>query len=144
MKRELFYIQFFTQKAAESLVKYRRSFNPDKQIYSVKDKKRKAKYGIEPIGDSKKFNEETQRILDDNQKQLDELLPRQKQRNVEETKLNLDEVKQELDLAFNKRREWQIRRSNRIAKIELDTLRLKWAVFIIFVLQTAILIKLCF
>ncbi len=143
LKRELFYIQFFTQKAAESLVKYRRSFNPDKQIYSVKEKNRQAKYGIKPIGDLQKFNEETQRLLSDNQKQINELLQRHKRNAVDTKVLTLEETKQKLDLAFNKRKEWHIRRANRIAKIELDTLRLKWAAFLLFILQIAILIKLC-
>ena len=144
LKRELFYINFFTQKAAESLVKYRCSFNPDEQIYSVKEKKRQAKYGRKPTGDLQKRNKKTQRILKDNQKQIEELLQRQKQRNISETNLiTSEETKQKLDLASNKRKEWQIRRTNRIAKIELDTLRLKWAVFLLFILQTAILIKLC-
>ena len=143
LKQELFYIKFFTARAAEPLVEYRRSLHPDEQIYSVKEKKRKTKYGIEPIGDWKKHHEETQRILDDSQQKIEELLQKQKQRSVGETKQDLEEVEEKLDLAFNKRREWQTRRANRITKTEQDILKLKWGMFLLFVLQTAILIKLC-
>ena len=143
LKRELFFIKMFASNAAESLVEYRRSIEPDKQIYSVKEKKRKAKYGIEPIGDSKKYYRETKRILNDSQQKIEELLQKQKQINVEETDQDVEKVQEKLDLAFDKRREWHTRRGNRITKIEQDVLKLKWAMFLLFVLQTAILIKLC-
>ena len=38
LKRELFYIKFFSEHAASQLVKYRRLWNPDKDIYSIKEK----------------------------------------------------------------------------------------------------------
>ena len=143
LKRELFYIKFFTAYAAEDLVRYRRLIHPDRQIYSVKEKKNQAKYGIEPIGDWKKSNEQTRRILDDNHKKIEELLQKQKQRKVEKTEFD-EELKKKLALVSKKKRESQIRRSNRITEVRLDILRLKWAMFLLFVLQTAILIKLCF
>lgn len=143
LKQELFFIKTFASNAAKSLVEYRRAIEPDKQIYSVKEKKKKAKYGIEPIGDWKKHSEETQSLLDDNKKKIEELLQKQKQRSTEEPEQDLEKVKEKLDFAFNKKKEWQTRRANRITKIEQDVLKLKWAILLLFVLQTAILIKLC-
>ena len=150
LKREIFYIKSFTACAANDLVGYRRLIHPERQIYSVKEKKNQAKYGIEPIGDWKKFSEQTrrilddsQKILDDNQKKTEELLQKQKQTEVEEREFD-KELKETLALVSKKKRESKIRRSNRITEIRLDILRLKWAMFLLFVLQTAILIKLCF
>lgn len=145
LKQELFYIKAFTAYAAEDLVRYRRLLNPDRQIYSVKEKKRKALYGIEPISDWEKRHQENKRALDRNQKEIDKLLQQIKQKESEPTKTkSVEEVEQELDRAIDKKKEWHIRRANRITKIEQDVLKLKWAMFLLFVLQTAILLKLCF
>ncbi|MDJ0596463.1 MAG: hypothetical protein QNJ72_41930 [Pleurocapsa sp. MO_226.B13] len=57
LKRELFYIKFFSEHAASQLVKYRRLCNPDQDIYSIKEKKNQEKYGIKPLGDWKKRSE---------------------------------------------------------------------------------------
>ena len=145
LKQELFYIKAFTAYAAEDLVKYRRLIYPDRQIYSVKQKKIKAQYGIEPIGDWEKRHQENKRTLDRNQKELDKLLQQIKQKKIEPIKTkSVEEVEKELDRPIDKRKEWHIRRANRITKIEQNVLKLKWTMFLLFVLQTAILIKLCF
>ena len=134
LKRELFFIKMFAKNAAESLVEYRRAIHSDQQIYSVKEKKRKAQYGIEPISDWEKRHQENKRALNRNQKELDKLLQQIKQKESEPTKTkSVEKVKQE----------WQTPRANQITKIEQDVLKLKRAIFLLFILQTAILIKLC-
>ena len=134
LKHQLFFIKSFAASATEDLVKYRRLIYPEQQIYSIKEKKRKALYGIEPIGDPKKYHEENKRALDRNKKEIDKLLQQIKQRESKPTKTkSVDEAKQE----------WQTPRTNQITQIEQDVLKLKWAMFLQFILQTAILIKLC-
>ena len=63
IKPELFYIKFFCEHTAKQLVAYRRLSNPEKNIYSVKEKKFQQKHGIQPIGDWKKSSEEIQLML---------------------------------------------------------------------------------
>ena len=134
LKHQLFFTKTFAAYAAEDLVEYRRLIYPKQQIYSVKEKKTKAKYGIEPIRNRKKYYEENKRALDRNQKQLDKLLQQVKQKESKPTKIqSVEEVKQE----------WQTLRAKQITQIEQDVLKLKWAMFLLFILQTAILIKLC-
>ena len=129
LKRELFYIKFFSSHAASQLVKYRRLCNPDQDIYSIKEKKNPEKYGLKPLGDWKKQSEETQRILNESQKKIDEMLSKRKQENINEIKLkDLKDIKEQLDIASEKKREKQIKRTERIVRIESRILRLEWAV----------------
>lgn len=141
IKRELFYIKFFSEHAASQLVKYRRLCNPDQDIYSIKEKKNQEKYGIKPLGDWKKRSEETQRILDESQNKIDEMLKkREKNSDLFEIK-DLNNIKEKLDVAYKSKREKQIKRTERIVRIEFRILRLEWAMFIIFLWQIGILIK---
>ena len=86
IRRELFYIKFFSEHAASQLVKYRRLCYPDQDIYSIKEKKNREKYGLKPLGDWKKQSEETQRILNESQKKIDEMLEKRKKENIDEVK----------------------------------------------------------
>jgi hypothetical protein len=142
IKRELFYIKFFSEHAASQLVKYRRLCHPEQDIYSIKDQKNREKYGLKPLGDWKKQSEETQRILNESQKKIDEMLAKRNEANLDEVKFkDLKDIKEQLDIASEKKREKQIKRTERIVKIESRILRLEWAMFLIFLLQIAILIK---
>ncbi len=142
IKRELFYIKFFSEHAAKQLVKYRQLWNPDENIYSIKDKKNQEKSGLKPLGDWKKQSEETQRILKESQKKIDEMLEKRKQDNIDEIKLkDLKDIKEELDIASEKKQKKQTKRTERIVRIESRILRLEWAMFLIFLLQIGILIE---
>jgi hypothetical protein len=142
IKRELFYIKFFSEHATSQLVKYRRLCHPEPDIYSIKDKKNREKYGLKPLGDWKKQSEEMQCILNESQKKIDEMLAKRNEDNLDEVKLkDLKDIKEKLDIASEKKREKQIKRTEKIVKIESKILRLEWAMFLIFILQIAIFIK---
>ena len=142
IRRELFYIKFFSEHAASQLVKYRRLCYPDRDIYSIKEKKNREKYGLKPLGDWKKQSEETQRILNESQKKIDEMLEKHKEENRDEVKLkDLKDIKEQLDIASEKKREKQIKRTERIIRIESRILRLEWAMFLMLLWQIGILIK---
>ncbi len=141
IKRELFYIKFFSEHAAKQLVKYRQLSNPDRDIYSIKEKKNQEKYGLKPLKDWKKQSEETQRILDESQNKIDEMLKRREENQDSVELENLKDIKEKLDVAYKKKREKQIERTERIVRIESRILRLEWVMFLIFLLQIGIFIK---
>lgn len=84
--------------------------------------------------------------LEKNNEDLDKLLAKQEERKLkpkkweEESELELKELKAKLDRADQIKRERAAKKTTRIENIELNILRLKWAFFLIFVLQIAILI----
>ena len=142
MKIELFYIKFFTSRAAQRLVEYRRLCHPKQDIYSVKERKNEKQYGIKPLGEVNKRHEEMQRLLDSNQAQIDKMLAKTKPQKQRNRDLSLEELKSRLDEADETRRKKQVHRTERIEQIELNVLRLQWAILLLFVLQAAILIRL--
>ena len=142
MKRELFYIKFFTNRAALMLVEYRRLCHPKQDIYSVKEKKNEQKYGIKPVGDWKKRHEEIQRLLDSNQEQLNKMLAKTKPQQQELVDSSSEELKSRLQRVDEIKRKEQVSLTKRIEQIELGVLRLQWAMLLLFVLQIAILIRL--
>lgn len=142
MNTELFYIKFFTNHAAQHLVKYRRLCHPEREIHSVKEKKNKSRYGTEPLGDWKKRNEEIQRLIDSNQEQIDKMLTKIKPQEPRLVDPSLEKLTSRLDAADEIKIKKQAHRTKRIKQIELNVLRLQWATVLIFVLQAAILIKL--
>jgi len=142
MKTELFYIKFFTNRAAQCLVEYRRLCYPEQDIYSVKERKNEEKYGMKPLGDWKKRSEEMQRLLNSNQEQIDKMLAKAKPQEPRLVDLSPEELKSRLNEVDEVVRTKRVRRVKRIEQIELNILRLQWAMFLLFVLQAAILIRL--
>lgn len=142
MKTELFYIKFFTNHAAQRLVEYRRLCHPQLDIYSVKERKNEKKYGIKPLGDWKKRHEEIQRLLDSNQKQLDKMLAKTKPQQQKLVNSSSEELKSQLDRVDEISQKQQLSQTKKIEQIKLSVLWLQWTMFLLFVLQTAILIRL--
>ncbi len=68
------------------------------------------------------------------------LKKREKNSDLFEIK-DLNNIKEKLDVAYKSKREKQIKRTERIVRIEFRILRLEWAMFIIFLWQIGILIK---
>ncbi|WP_019503791.1 hypothetical protein [Pleurocapsa sp. PCC 7319] len=67
---------------------------------------------------------------------------RQKKEETEkQDRLDSKEVKAQLDHVVKEKAERTAKRTRRIENIELNFLRLKWAFFLMFILQIAIFIK---
>ena len=94
------------------------------------------------MGDWKKRHEEIQRLLDSNQEQLDKMLAKTKPQQQRLVDSSLEELKSRLDRVDEIKRKKQVSRTRRIEQIELSILRLQWAMFLLFSLQIAILIRL--
>lgn len=143
LKRELFYIRLFSQNAAQQLVEYRRLCHPERDINSRKERKSISLYGEKSSVDWEKQSKEMQLILDESQKQMNEILEKQRERNLEKSKYDsVEDVKNKLDEVSKKKREKQIQLKEKVVKIESRILKLEWAIFLILVLQAAIFIKL--
>ena len=139
IKRELMYIKLFSGYAASQLVKYRKFTSSEEDINSIQRNKARNK---EEVENSVEYGRKIRQTLDNTQQKLNELLEKQEKSNT--SKVNLigpDSIKKQLDLASQKKQEKEIIRNKRIAAIESRILRLEWAIFFIFLLQVAILIK---
>ena len=128
MRGYLLFIKNECNTASHSLSNYRELCNPNPKIY----------WQIT----TKNLKQNPEKYNDD----IDKLLARQEARKQEqkkwkeESELELKELKAKLDRADQIKRERAAKRTTRIENIELNILRLKWAFFLIFVLQIAILI----
>ena len=116
--------------------------NSERDVYSIKEKKNKEKYGLKPLGDYSRQIEETQRILNESQQKIDEMLRKRREENTDEVKSkSLEDIKLQLDIAYEKKRKKQIKITEIIVRVESRILRLEWAMFLIFLLQIGIFIK---
>jgi hypothetical protein len=142
IKRELFYIKFFSKQAAEQLVKYRQSCHPEQDIYSIKEKKNRVRHGLVPIGNFSKRSKEMQHFLNESQKKIDEMLVKRNEEKLDEVNLeDFRDIKDKLNIASEKKRKKQIKRTEIIVKLESKILRLEWAIFLIFLFQIVFFIK---
>ena len=138
LKRELFYIGFFSRHAANKLTKYRELSNSEKDIYSVKEQNNLEKQALKPLANW----EQIQQKLDQSEDIIKKLLSKVEADNLEEKQLKDSSIiKQQLNIADKKKRERQAKQTKKIATIEARVLRLEWIIFLMLLLQFAIFIK---
>ena len=131
IRRELFVIKFFARSAALDLAEYHQLCHPEQKIYSVKQRKIRARYN------SESDNAHSHISL----KKLESIIEAERKFNSNKAQQELDELQARLMGASEEKKQRQQRRTERIERIKLRLLRLSWAILLLFLLQMAILIR---